>query len=145
MFRPGYCILFLQSYCCGQNRGITDCLLWSDIRTLGHHFSQFHAGWRAGGFVCVCLLSTWVAALDKVLLEALKLCWSRHQLPFVLPCSESCLWTTSLDLSAHCCSSHVNLRPIFDCKLGDFPDDHMRGKWLNQCSEAECLNSSELN
>lgn len=135
----GIWYLISPSYCCGQNRGITNCLLWSELRTLSNH-SRVEGWW-----LCVCLLNTWVVALGRVLLEALQLNWRHHQLPLVQPCSKSCLWATLLDLSAHCCSSHLNLRWIFHCKLGDFPDDQMRGKLLKQCSEAGCLNSSELN
>lgn len=60
----GIWYLISLSYCCGQNRGIANCLLWSDMRILGHNFSRF--------------LSTCVVTLDEVLQEALQLYWS-HQ------------------------------------------------------------------
>lgn len=50
----GIWYLISPSYCCGQNRGITDCLLWSDMRTLGHHFSWFQGEGLVALFVYAC-------------------------------------------------------------------------------------------
>lgn len=56
----GIWYLISPSYCCGQNRGITDCLLWSDVRTLGHHFSWFQGGGLVALSVCACWALEWL-------------------------------------------------------------------------------------
>lgn len=121
----GMWCLVSPSYCCGQTRGITDCLLWSDMRTLGHGFSWFHTGWRAGGFVCVSLLN-WSCCTGQGAAGTFQLCWSHPQLQ---PCPQSCLWATFLDLSAHCGSS--DLRQILIVNLGSYQMTKWGGNGLN--------------